>query len=112
VGTIPNCLLLNHHKIRFIAPSPASSIFDQAICSVTPEELDGCVFPDKDGTPKFKVAERGVFIDSPVYDLTEIGKKGAIILALQRSIMFYPENMNYLSPMMDQNWKQGSENAR
>jgi transposase len=54
--------LLHKSKIRFIAPSPASSLFTQAICSVTPEELDGCVFPDKDGTPKFKVTERGVYI--------------------------------------------------
>jgi len=62
VGTIPNCLLLHHNKIKFIAPSPAESLFDQAILSVTPEELDACVFPDKDGTTKFKVAERGVYI--------------------------------------------------
>jgi len=62
VGTIPNCLLLHHNKIKFIAPSPASTLFDQAISSVTPEELDACVFPDKDGTPNFKVAERGVYI--------------------------------------------------
>ncbi|MDD5704070.1 MAG: IS1634 family transposase [Dehalococcoidales bacterium] len=62
VGTIPNCLLLNHNKIRFIAPCPASRLFDQAIDSVTQEELDRCVFPDKDGTAKFKVVERGVYI--------------------------------------------------
>jgi len=62
VGTIPNCLLLHHNKIKFIAPSPASTLFDQVISSVTPEELDACVFPDKDGTPNFKVAERGVYI--------------------------------------------------
>lgn len=62
VGTIPNCLLLHHNKIKFIAPSPASTLFDQAISSVTLEELDACVFPDKDGTPNFKVAERGVYI--------------------------------------------------
>lgn len=62
VGTIPNCLLLHHNKIMFIAPSPASTLFDQAISSVTPEELDACVFPGKDGTPNFKVAERGVYI--------------------------------------------------
>ena len=62
VGTIPNCLLLHHNKIKFIAPSPASTLFDQALSSVTPEELDACVFRDKDGTPNFKVAERGVYI--------------------------------------------------
>lgn len=27
--------------------------------------LEGCIYPDKDGTPKFKVTERSVFIDSP-----------------------------------------------
>jgi transposase len=62
VGTIPNCLLLNKNNIRFIAPSPASSLFEEAIRSVTVEELDGCIFPDKDGTPKFKATERGVYI--------------------------------------------------
>ncbi|MGF3573747.1 MAG: IS1634 family transposase, partial [Candidatus Bathyarchaeia archaeon] len=62
VGTIPNCLLLNKNNIKFIAPSPASSLFEEAIRSVTDEELDGCIFPDKDGTPKFKVTERGVYI--------------------------------------------------
>ncbi|RJX24499.1 MAG: IS1634 family transposase [Dethiobacter sp.] len=68
MGTIPNCLLLNANNIRFIAPSPASSIFEQAISSVDEEELDRLVFPDKDGTPKFKVTERGVFIDLPDRD--------------------------------------------
>jgi transposase len=62
VGTIPNCLLLHHNKFKFIAPSPASTLFAQALNSVTPEELDACVFPDKDGIPNFKVAERGVYI--------------------------------------------------
>ena len=65
MGTIPNCLLLHANNIRFIAPSPASSLFEQAIDSVDEEELDRLVFPDKDGTPKFKVTERGVFIDLP-----------------------------------------------
>ena len=65
MGAIPNCLLLHHNNIRFIAPSPAASIFEQAIGSVAEEELNRLVFPDKDGTPKFKVTERGVFIDVP-----------------------------------------------
>lgn len=63
MGTIPNCLKLNSNQIRFIAPSPASVYFEQAFASVTEEELNRLVFPDKDGTPKFKVTERGVFID-------------------------------------------------
>lgn len=62
VGTIPNCLLLNHNKIKFIAPCPASRYFDQVIDSLTKEELNRCIFTDKDGTAKFKVAERGVYI--------------------------------------------------
>jgi len=65
MGTIPNCLMLNHHNIRFITPTPASSLFEQAIGSVDAEELNRLVFPDKDGTPKFKVTERRVFIDLP-----------------------------------------------
>jgi len=68
MGTIPNCLKLNSNKIRFIAPSPASVYFEQAFASVTEEELDSLVFPDKDGSPKFKVTERGVFIDHPDRD--------------------------------------------
>ena len=68
MGTIPNCLLLHDQKIRFIAPSPASSLFEQALDSVDEEELDLLVFPGKDGTPKFRVAERGVFIDLPDRD--------------------------------------------
>ena len=64
MGTVPNCLLLHHNKFHFVAPCPASSLFEQAISSVTPEELDECVFLDKDGTPKFKVTEREVYIDS------------------------------------------------
>lgn len=68
MGTIPNCLKLNHHNIRFIAPSPASSLFEQAFDSVDEEELDRLSFPDKDGAPKFKVVERGVFIDLPNRD--------------------------------------------
>jgi transposase len=71
MGTIPNCLLLNDQNIRFIAPSPASSLFEQAINSVDEEELDLLVFPDKDGTPKFKVTERGVFIGLPDRDTKE-----------------------------------------
>lgn len=62
MGTIPNCLLLNHHNIKFIAPCPASQYFDQAIDSVSQEEFDSCVFPDKDGSAKFKVVERNVYI--------------------------------------------------
>lgn len=62
VGTIPNCLLLNHNKIKFIAPCPASKLFDEVIDSVTQEELDRCIFFDKDGSAKFKVVERGVYI--------------------------------------------------
>jgi transposase len=65
MGTIPNCLKLNYNNIRFIAPSPAASLFEQAIDSVDEEELNRLVFLDKDGTPKFKVTERGVFIDLP-----------------------------------------------
>jgi transposase len=68
MGTIPNCLKLNSNKIRFIAPSPASAPFEQAFASVTEEELDNLIFPDKDGNPKFKVTERGVFIDHPDRD--------------------------------------------
>ena len=71
MGTIPNCLLLNANNIRFIAPSPASSLFEQALDSVDEKELDLLVFPDKDGTPKFKVTERGVFIDLPDRDKKE-----------------------------------------
>ena len=70
MGTIPNCLLLNANKIRFIAPSPASGLFEQAFDSVDQEELDRLVFPGKDGEPKFKVVERGVFIDLPDRDKT------------------------------------------
>ncbi len=65
MGTIPNCLKLNSNNIRFIAPSPASTLFEQAFDSVTEEELNRLVFPGKDGKPKFKVTERGVFIDHP-----------------------------------------------
>ena len=65
MGTIPNCLMLHDQNIRFIAPTPASSLFEQAFEAVDKEELDRLVFPGKDGTPKFKVTERGVFIDSP-----------------------------------------------
>lgn len=68
MGTIPNCLKLNSNKIRFIAPSPASTLFEQAFDSVTEEELGRLVFPGKDGSPKFKVTERGVFIDHPDRD--------------------------------------------
>jgi len=45
MGTIPNCRLLHNQKIRFIAPSPASSLFEQALDSVDEEELDLLVFP-------------------------------------------------------------------
>jgi hypothetical protein len=34
---ILNCLKLNNNKIRFIAPSPVSAIFEQAFTSVTEE---------------------------------------------------------------------------
>jgi transposase len=72
MGTIPNCLMLNHNNIRFIAPSPASTLFEQAIASVDQEELNRLVFPDKDGTAKFKVTERGVFIDLPDQQKAEL----------------------------------------
>lgn len=62
MGTIPNCLLLNHYNIRFIAPCPASQYFDQVIASVSQEEFDTCIFPDKNGSAKFKVVERNVYI--------------------------------------------------
>jgi len=65
MGAIPNCLKLHDQRIRFIAPSPAASLFEQAFDSVDGKELNRLVFPDKDGTPKFKVTERGVFIDLP-----------------------------------------------
>jgi transposase len=68
MGTIPNCLKLNSNKIRFIAPSPASSLFEETFASVTEEELNLLVFPDKDGSAKFKVVERGVFINHPDLD--------------------------------------------
>jgi len=68
MGTIPNCLKLNSNKIRFIAPCPASSFFEEAFASVTEEELNLLVFADKDGSAKFKVAERGGFINHPDLD--------------------------------------------
>ncbi len=68
MGTIPNCLKLNSNNICFIAPSPASALFEQALDSITEEELNRLVFPGKDGEPKFKVTERGVFIDHPDRD--------------------------------------------
>ncbi|HSW36243.1 MAG TPA: hypothetical protein VLH18_06540 [Candidatus Limnocylindrales bacterium] len=40
MGTIPNCLLLHANQIRFVAPSPASKFFEQAIGSVDEEELN------------------------------------------------------------------------
>jgi len=51
--TIPNCLKLNSNKIRFIAPSPASSLFEQAFASVTEEELNLLVFFDKEKREKY-----------------------------------------------------------
>ncbi len=63
VGTIPNCLRLHHNKIQFIAPCPTTSIFINIIESITEEEFAQCSYSDNKGNIRYKVAERGVFIE-------------------------------------------------
>ncbi len=63
VGTIPNCLRLHHNKIQFVAPCPTNSLFESVIKSVSEEEFAQCTYSDNKGNIRYKVAERGVFIE-------------------------------------------------